>query len=53
MNPLDLVKLTALIERTSGRLEIMIGLADSPVAMDHPDLVGENIRVIPGSLLGR
>ena len=48
MKPLDLVKLTALMEITSGRAETMVGLIDGPVVRDHPDLVGENIRDIPG-----
>ncbi|GHO98907.1 hypothetical protein KSF_089550 [Reticulibacter mediterranei] len=50
MNPLDLVKLTTLMELTSGRPEIVIGLMDGPVAANHPALAGENIRGIPGSL---
>jgi subtilisin family serine protease len=52
MNPLDLVKLTALMELTSGRPEIVIGLMEGPVAANHPDLAGENIRALPGSLSG-
>ena len=52
MNALDLVKLTALMERSSGRPEIIVGLIDGPVAMNHPDLAGENIREIPGKLRG-
>src|SRR5215471_7080095 len=36
--------------RTSGRPEIAIGLIDGPVALDHPDLAGENIREVPGKL---
>jgi subtilisin family serine protease len=52
MNHLDLVKLTALMELTSGRPEIMVGLIDGPVLMNHPDLVGENVREIPGKLSG-
>lgn len=52
MTPLDLVKLTALMERTSGRPEIMVGLLDGPVAINHPDLARENIREIPGSVNG-
>jgi subtilisin family serine protease len=52
MNPLELVKLTPLMERTSGRPEIMVGLIDGPVAMNHPDLPSENIREIPGKLAG-
>ncbi len=48
MKSLDLIKLTALMEITSGRAETMVGLIDGPVVRDHPDLVGENIRDIPG-----
>jgi subtilisin family serine protease len=49
MGPLDLVKLTALMERTSGIPEVKIGLIDGPVVTQHPGLAGENIREIPGS----
>ncbi len=52
MSPLDLVKLTALMELTSGRAETKVGLIDGPVAMDHPDLAGDNIRALPGKLSG-
>src|SRR6266849_4223056 len=52
MTPLDLVKLTALMERTSRRASIRIGLIDGPVAISHSDLAPENIREIPGSLGG-
>jgi len=52
MHALDLVKLTVLMERTSGAHEIVIGLIDGPVAMNHPNLVTENIREIPGRLSG-
>jgi subtilisin family serine protease len=52
MSPLDLVKLTALMEHTSGRAEIMVGLIDGPVVVNHPDLVSENIREVPGKLSG-
>ena len=51
--PLDLVKLTALMERSRGRPEIKIGLVDGPVAMDDPDLASENIWEIPGNSPGR
>jgi subtilisin family serine protease len=50
MLPLDLVKLTALMELTSGRAETRVGLIDGPVAMDHPDFASENIRALPGKL---
>ncbi len=52
MNHLDLVKLPALMELTRGRPEIVIGLIDGPVAMNHPDLVSETIRELPGSSQG-
>src|SRR5438874_1687519 len=52
MNNLDLVKLPALMELARGRPEIVVGLIDGPVAMDHPGLANENIREIPGSLQG-
>jgi subtilisin family serine protease len=47
---LDLVELSPLMARTSGRPEIAIGLIDGPVALDHPDLAAENIREVRGSL---
>ena len=47
---LDLVGLPRLMARTSGRPEIAIGLIDGPAALDHPDLVAENIREVPGEL---
>lgn len=52
LNPLDLVKLTPLMQRTSGRPETMIALIDGPVATGHPDLSTTNIREIPGKLAG-
>src|SRR4051812_33570298 len=53
MNPLDLVKLTALMEFTSGRPEIVVGLIDGPVDINHPDFAGANIRELPGTLPGK
>ena len=52
MNHLDLVNLTALMERTSGQPEIVVGLLDGPVATKHPDLESALIRKIPGSIRG-
>jgi subtilisin family serine protease len=46
---LDLVKLTSLMERTSGSPEVKIGLIDGPVLTQHPDLTGEHLREIPGN----
>jgi subtilisin family serine protease len=47
-NPLALVKLTTLMERTSGNPEVKIALIDGPVALEHPDLDAERVREIPG-----
>jgi subtilisin family serine protease len=52
MGPLDLVNLTPLMARTSGRPEIKIGLIDGPVALDHPDLAAQNIHLVPGKWSG-
>jgi subtilisin family serine protease len=49
MDPLDLVKLPALMERTSGSPELKIGLIDGPVVTQHPDLAGAHLREIPGT----
>lgn len=43
---LDLVKLTALMDRTRGTPEVAIGLIDGPVARDHVDLAESPIREI-------
>jgi subtilisin family serine protease len=47
VEPLKLVRLFSLMELTSGRPEIVIGLLDGPVAVNHPDLAG-SIRELPG-----
>lgn len=52
MKPLDLVNLSELMERTVGNPDMRIGLIDGPVAIDHPDLAGGNIRSISGVLNG-
>jgi subtilisin family serine protease len=49
MTPLDLIRLTPLIDRTSGRPEVTIGLIDGPVVMDHPELTNQHVREIPGN----
>jgi subtilisin family serine protease len=49
MVPLELVKLTALMERTTGSPEMKIGLIDGLVVTQHPDLAGEHLREIPGN----
>lgn len=50
MTPLALVNLTALMERTSGSPDLMVGLIDGPIAMNHPELAEVNIRELPGKL---
>jgi hypothetical protein len=52
MNPLDLVGLAALMERTGGKPEVGVGLVDGPIAMNHPDLTGDSIREVPGKMSG-
>jgi len=46
------VQLTPLMDRTSGRPEIRIGLIDGPVLRTHPDLASQNIQEVPGKLRG-
>jgi subtilisin family serine protease len=43
---LALVRLGPLMAMGTGSPEIGIGLVDGPVAIDHPDLAGSNIRAI-------
>jgi subtilisin family serine protease len=50
--PLDLVNLTPLMERSSGRPDIIIALIDGPVIVGHPELSDANIREVPGRLTG-
>jgi subtilisin family serine protease len=49
MDPLDLVRLRWLMERSSGSPEVKIGFIDGPVVTQHPDLATENLREIPGN----
>jgi subtilisin family serine protease len=53
MNAIDLVKLTPLMELTSGRPEVVIGLIDGAVFQTHPELMDTNIREISGELNGK
>jgi subtilisin family serine protease len=48
MGPLELVGLDRLMDRSSGRSEIVVGLIDGPVVIDHPGLAGGNVREIVG-----
>jgi subtilisin family serine protease len=50
MNPLELVKLPALMQRTSGRSEIIVALIDGPVLMDRRDLWTSNVRHLSSRL---
>lgn len=43
-----MVRLPPLMERGTGRPEIVVGLVDGPVAIEHPGLARENIREVPG-----
>jgi subtilisin family serine protease len=52
MNHLDLIKLTALMDITNGNPDILVGLIDGPVALDHSGLASGGIREIPGKLAG-
>ena len=51
-NALELVGLSALMRLSAGQPEVVIGLIDGPVAMDHPDLAGNEIRELPGKASG-
>lgn len=46
MDALDLIKLTALMQRTTGNPDVKIGLIDGPIVTQHPELVSENLREI-------
>src|SRR5262249_19563025 len=50
MTPLSLVRLTALMEQTSGSPDMLVGLIDGPVALHHPDLAEANIHAMAGKL---
>ena len=43
MRPLELVNLDRLMARSTGRSQVIIGLIDGPVSMDHPDLSGAQL----------
>ena len=48
MDPLNLVQLTALMDRTSGSPDVKIGLIDGPVLTRHPDLASDQLREVSG-----
>jgi hypothetical protein len=45
-SPLSAVNLTALMERTAGRPEVIVGLIDGSVAATHPDIATQSIRIL-------
>jgi len=49
MNPLDLIKIIPLMERTSGSPDVKIGLVDGPVSTQHPDLSGGQLFEVSGN----
>jgi subtilisin family serine protease len=49
VNPLQLVRLPSLMQLTSGRADIVIGLIDGPVAQTHPDLADAKLRELAGA----
>lgn len=49
MDPLELARLRPLMARGEGRSEVVIGLIDGPVALDHPGLSEAKIRELPGA----
>ena len=48
-DPLELVRMREMMALTRGRPDLLIGLVDGPVALDHPGLATENIRMMTGS----
>jgi subtilisin family serine protease len=52
MEPLALVKLDRLMEHWSGSPDVVIGLIDGPVVMNHPGLASESVREVPGKARG-
>ncbi len=49
MAPLDLVRLTPLMACTRGSPDVVIGLIDGPVLLDHLSLAGSRIREVAGA----
>jgi subtilisin family serine protease len=49
MDPLQLVGLPGLMALTSGSADLVVGLVDGPVELDHPDLATGNVRMVAGT----
>jgi len=47
--PTDLIRLRGVMALTSGRPDVVVGVIDGPVALDHPDLRSANVHVLPGA----
>ena len=45
----DLVRLRGLMEASEGASQIVVGLIDGPVAVEHPSLAAKRIRVAAGN----
>lgn len=52
MQALELIRLTPLLERSKGKAEIVIGLIDGPVSIEHPAFRGSVLRAISGTGTG-
>lgn len=48
MDPLESVGLRDLMALTRGRTDLVIGLLDGPVALDHPNLSTDGVRMVDG-----
>jgi subtilisin family serine protease len=48
MDPLEVARLPRLMKLTRGRADVVVGLVDGPVALEHPDLATRNIRTLGG-----
>jgi subtilisin family serine protease len=46
MTPLEMVRLPPLMALTSGRADVVVGLLDGPVFLDHPELASAHIRTL-------
>jgi hypothetical protein len=46
MNPVELVGLLPLMERTAGSPDIVVGTIDGPVWLEHPAFLGQSIQEI-------
>jgi subtilisin family serine protease len=49
MEPLELVGMPGLMALTHGRADVVVGLVDGPVALDHPELMIGNVRTLSES----